>query len=94
MSLGFLLLRLRAHSSPTGCRGRRTRGWRQTWRRWYALRAPFLLTDFREMTGGESLRVNVAIIRQNAWLAARIANAYAALGAAGSEGAAVDEVLP
>ena len=40
---------------------------------------PFLLTGFREETGGESLEVNKRIISNNARLAARIAVALAAL---------------
>jgi pseudouridine-5'-phosphate glycosidase len=40
---------------------------------------PFLLTKFREETGGESLEVNKRIILNNARLAARIAVALAAL---------------
>lgn len=40
---------------------------------------PFLLTRFREETGGESLEVNKRIILNNARLAARIAAALAAL---------------
>ena len=38
---------------------------------------PFLLDRFHQETGGESLRVNKQIIRNNARLAARIAVAYA-----------------
>ncbi|MGB3633025.1 MAG: pseudouridine-5'-phosphate glycosidase [Rubrobacteraceae bacterium] len=38
---------------------------------------PFLLNHFRRETGGESLRVNKQIIRNNARLAARIAAAHA-----------------
>lgn len=40
---------------------------------------PFLLDYFRRETGGESLRVNKQIIRNNARLASRIAVAYASL---------------
>jgi pseudouridine-5'-phosphate glycosidase len=40
---------------------------------------PFLLERFREETGGESLKVNKQIIRNNARLAARIAVALASL---------------
>lgn len=40
---------------------------------------PFLLERFREETGGESLKVNKRIIRNNARLAARIAVALASL---------------
>ena len=40
---------------------------------------PFLLAHFREVTGGESLRVNKEIIRRNARLAAQIAVALARL---------------
>ena len=42
---------------------------------------PFLLERFREATGGESLRVNERIIRNNARLAARIAVALSAIEA-------------
>ena len=42
---------------------------------------PFLLERFREETGGESLKVNKRIIRNNARLAARIAVALASLHA-------------
>jgi len=44
---------------------------------------PFLLEHFHRATHGESLRVNVRIIRHNARLAARIARAWAARRAAG-----------
>lgn len=40
---------------------------------------PFLLEHFRQATGGASLRVNKAIIRRNARLAAQVAVALAAL---------------
>ena len=40
---------------------------------------PFLLARFREETGGESLKVNKQIVRNNARLAARIAVALSAL---------------
>ena len=40
---------------------------------------PFLLERFREETGGESLKVNKQIVRNNARLAARIAVALASL---------------
>ncbi len=40
---------------------------------------PYLLERFRELTGGESLRVNEEIIRRNARLAARVAVALVTL---------------
>jgi pseudouridylate synthase len=40
---------------------------------------PFLLERFREVTGGESLKVNKQIVRNNARLGARIAAALSAL---------------
>ncbi|MGI8911491.1 MAG: pseudouridine-5'-phosphate glycosidase, partial [Rubrobacteraceae bacterium] len=40
---------------------------------------PFLLERFREATGGESLRVNERIVRNNARLAARIAVALSGI---------------
>ncbi|HEY0835019.1 MAG TPA: pseudouridine-5'-phosphate glycosidase [Azospirillum sp.] len=40
---------------------------------------PFLLARMKEITGGRSLAANVALIRNNAVTAARIAAAYAAL---------------
>nr|MBA3426057.1 pseudouridine-5'-phosphate glycosidase [Rubrobacter sp.] len=40
---------------------------------------PFLLERFREATGGESLRVNEQIVRNNARLAARIAVALSGI---------------
>jgi pseudouridine-5'-phosphate glycosidase len=39
---------------------------------------PFVLARFHDGTGGESLRVNVALVLRNAALAARIAGALAA----------------
>ena len=42
---------------------------------------PFLLARVNALTGGDSLRSNVALVRDNARLAARIAVAFAALGA-------------
>jgi pseudouridine-5'-phosphate glycosidase len=41
---------------------------------------PFLLERMRERTGGESVRVNLALLRNNARLAATLAAALAALG--------------
>jgi pseudouridine-5'-phosphate glycosidase len=43
---------------------------------------PFLLDWFHRESGGESLRVNVALVRSNARLAAEVASAYAALSGA------------
>ena len=40
---------------------------------------PFLLARVNALTGGDSLRSNIALVRNNAELAARIAVAYAAL---------------
>lgn len=40
---------------------------------------PFLLAHFHRVTGGESLRVNLAIVRRNARLAAEVAVAHARL---------------
>jgi pseudouridine-5'-phosphate glycosidase len=40
---------------------------------------PFLLSRINELTGGASLKANIALIRNNAALAARIAVAYAGL---------------
>jgi pseudouridine-5'-phosphate glycosidase len=40
---------------------------------------PFLLKRIVELTGGDSLRANVALVRNNARLGAQIAVAYAAL---------------
>ncbi|SDR46440.1 pseudouridine-5'-phosphate glycosidase [Rhizobiales bacterium GAS113] len=42
---------------------------------------PFLLSRINELTGGESLKSNIALVRNNAALAAKIAVAYAALAA-------------
>jgi pseudouridine-5'-phosphate glycosidase len=44
---------------------------------------PFLLTRINELTGGASLKANIALIRNNAALAARIAVAYAELARGG-----------
>jgi pseudouridylate synthase len=41
---------------------------------------PFLLGRVNELTGGESLKANIALVRNNAALAARIAVAYTRLG--------------
>ena len=41
---------------------------------------PFLLARVNALTGGDSLRSNIALVRNNAELAARIAVAYAAIG--------------
>lgn len=41
---------------------------------------PFLLGRIAEITGGESLQANIALVRNNAVLGARIATEYAALG--------------
>lgn len=41
---------------------------------------PFLLARINALTGGDSLRSNIALVRNNAELAARIAVAYAVLG--------------
>jgi pseudouridylate synthase len=41
---------------------------------------PFLLAHFHEQTGGDSLRANIALVRQNAELAARIAGCLAGDG--------------
>ncbi len=43
---------------------------------------PFLLQRINELTGGASLRTNIALIRSNAALAARLAVALAARDAA------------
>jgi pseudouridylate synthase len=43
---------------------------------------PFLLSRLEELTGGESLRANIALVTHNARIGARIAVAYAALQAA------------
>jgi pseudouridine-5'-phosphate glycosidase len=40
---------------------------------------PFLLGRIVEITGGESLRANIALVKNNARLGAAIATAYAAL---------------
>jgi len=40
---------------------------------------PFLLARVNESTGGDSLEANVALVRNNATVAARIAAAYATL---------------
>ena len=40
---------------------------------------PFLLSRIVELTGGDSLRANVALVRHNARLAAQLAVEYAAL---------------
>jgi pseudouridylate synthase len=40
---------------------------------------PFLLARVSELTGGSSLRANIALVRDNARLAARVAVAYAAV---------------
>ena len=45
---------------------------------------PFLLARINALTGGESLRSNIALVLNNARLAAQIAVAYAALGPANS----------
>jgi pseudouridine-5'-phosphate glycosidase len=45
---------------------------------------PFLLGRIVEITGGESLRANIALVKNNARLGARIATAYAALAGAGA----------
>ena len=47
---------------------------------------PFLLKRIAELTGGESLAANVALIRSNAKLAAEIAQAFCRLQAAGTPG--------
>jgi pseudouridine-5'-phosphate glycosidase len=39
---------------------------------------PFLLARVNALTGGDSLEANVALVRNNAVLAARVAAAYAA----------------
>ena len=44
---------------------------------------PFLLARIVELTGGDSLESNIALVKNNATLAAGIAGAYAALGARG-----------
>jgi pseudouridine-5'-phosphate glycosidase len=44
---------------------------------------PFLLAKVSEITGGDSLKANIALIKNNARLAAEIALAYAGLEAAG-----------
>jgi len=41
---------------------------------------PFLLRRIKELTGGRSLNANIALIRDNARVAAEVAVAYAALG--------------
>ena len=41
---------------------------------------PYLLGRIVELTGGESLRTNIALVKNNARLGARIAAEYAALG--------------
>lgn len=41
---------------------------------------PFLLKRIVEITGGESLKANIALVKNNADLAGRVAAAYAALG--------------
>ncbi|HEX4789977.1 MAG TPA: pseudouridine-5'-phosphate glycosidase [Actinospica sp.] len=48
---------------------------------------PFLLGRIVEITGGESLRANIALVKNNARLGARIAGAYAALVAGEAAGA-------
>jgi pseudouridine-5'-phosphate glycosidase len=40
---------------------------------------PFLLGRIVEITGGESLRANIALVKNNARLGAAVATAYAAL---------------
>ncbi|MFI5015485.1 MAG: pseudouridine-5'-phosphate glycosidase [Hyphomicrobiales bacterium] len=42
---------------------------------------PFLLSRINELTAGESLKANIALVRNNAALAARIAVAYAKIAA-------------
>ncbi len=42
---------------------------------------PYLLAHVVEQTGGRSLAANIALVRNNATLAAQIAVAYAGLGA-------------
>jgi pseudouridine-5'-phosphate glycosidase len=42
---------------------------------------PFLLAYFHRVTGGESLRVNLEIVRRNAHLAAEVAVARSRIGA-------------
>jgi pseudouridine-5'-phosphate glycosidase len=44
---------------------------------------PFLLARVAEITGGDSLKANIALVKNNARLAAEIAAAYARLDAAG-----------
>lgn len=41
---------------------------------------PYLLARIAEITGGDSLRANIALVKNNAHLGARIAKAYGALG--------------
>jgi pseudouridine-5'-phosphate glycosidase len=41
---------------------------------------PYLLGRIVELTGGESLRTNIALVKNNARLGARIAVEYAKLG--------------
>ncbi|MCC6194389.1 MAG: pseudouridine-5'-phosphate glycosidase [Burkholderiales bacterium] len=45
---------------------------------------PFLLARVNELTGGDSLAGNVALVRDNARLAAQIAVAYAAVSITGA----------
>jgi len=40
---------------------------------------PFLLARINELSGGESLKANIELVKNNAALAARMAVAYAAL---------------